>query len=287
MNHDQADELRQLVRASSGLHSAGGPAAPLVVIGGGKGGVGTTTIAVNLAVALARQGRRAVFVDADLDHGGNSQLSQNSEGGSVIDVLAGRRDVHEVLQRGPSGIQVLSGTWASGESIEFPAAAQDRFVADLERLAPHAEVVVVDAGSSRGAFARRLWDAASAVVAVTTTDDTSLMQCYAAVKVLAAGGAQAPVHVLVNLANDARSAADVHARISEACRRFLGIAAATAGRVAPCHAPSDAEPVLVFPGRGESARSMDRVADTLWAQLQRDSAGATRRRRAATAASPC
>jgi hypothetical protein len=40
-------------------------------------------------VALARQGRRAVFVDADLDHGGNNQLSQYSDRGSVIDVLAG------------------------------------------------------------------------------------------------------------------------------------------------------------------------------------------------------
>jgi flagellar biosynthesis protein FlhG len=286
MIHDQADELRQLVRHSASPGAAGGPAAPLVVVSGGKGGVGTTTVAANLAVALARWGRRAVFVDADLDHGGNSQLSQNSAGGSVIDVLAGRRDVHEVLERGPAGIQVLSGAWACGEPADFPAAAQDRFVAELEHLAPHAEVVVVDAGSSRGGFARRLWDAASAVVAVTTPDDASIMQCYAAVKRLAGGNAT-PVYTLVNRAGDAPTAADVHARIAEACRRFLGIPATAAGSVRACPDSSAGEPVLVFPARGESARSMDRAADTVWARLQLESAHEARTRRAAPAASPC
>jgi flagellar biosynthesis protein FlhG len=277
MMHDQADELRQLVRQRTGGATAG-PTAPLVVVGGGKGGVGTTTVAANLAVALARQGRRAVFVDADLDHGGNSQLSQYLDRGSVIDVLAGRRDVHEVLQRGPSGIQVLSGAWASGELTDFPAAAQIRFIEDLKRLAPHAEVVVLDAGSGRGPFARRLWRAAGTVLVVTTTDDASILQSYAAIKVLPDGETSVPIHTLVNLAADAASAADAHARIAEACRRFLGLRASAGGSVPACESPG--EPVLVFPPRGEAARSMDRIADTLWAQLQLAATRETEARRA-------
>jgi flagellar biosynthesis protein FlhG len=285
MIHDQADELRQLVRASAPFNPCG-PRAPLIVASGGKGGVGTTTVAVNLAVALARWGRRAVFVDADLDHGGNTQLSPHCAEGSVLDVLAGRRDVHEVLERGPAGIQVLSGAWASDERTEFPAAAHDRFVAQLEQLAPHAEVVVVDAGSGRGPLARRLWESASALVAVTTSDDTSIMQCYAAIKVLAATGAQAPVYTLVNLASDTSSAAGVHARIAEACRKFLAIGARSAGSVPACGAAA-AEGVLVFPARGDSARALDRAADTLWAQLQAASAAAARKERTAGVTSAC
>jgi flagellar biosynthesis protein FlhG len=257
MMHDQADELRQLVRQR---------AAPLVVVSGGKGGVGTTTIAANLAVALARQGRRAVFVDADLDHGGNTQLAEYPDG-SVIDVLAGRRNVHEVLARGPSGIQVLSGAWASGETTDCSEAAQRRFISDLKHLAPHAEVVVVDAGSSRGQFARRFWRAAAAVVVVATTDETSIMQCYAAIKVLWGGEEPAPIYTLSNLVSDAAAAARAQARIAEACRRFLRLRALEVGSVGVCATPSGEE-ALVFPPRSEAARSMDRVADTVWAQLQ-------------------
>jgi flagellar biosynthesis protein FlhG len=286
MIHDQADELRQLVRTSAGLDAAG-PAAPLVVIMGGKGGVGTTTVAVNLAVALARWGRRAVFVDADLDHGGNAQLGLHCSEGSVIDVLAGRRDVHEVLERGPAGIQVLSGVWAGREQTDFPSAAQDRFVADLQQLAPHAEVVVVDAGSGRGPFARRLWRSASAVLAVTATADTSIMQCYAALKALAAGEVPDLVHTMVNLANDAGSAADAHSRIAEACRKFLGIQTTAAGSVPACEPPLSCEGVLVFPARGDSARAMDRAADSLWANLKTQSSRRARSERTTGIWSAC
>jgi MinD-like ATPase involved in chromosome partitioning or flagellar assembly len=263
MIHDQADELRQLVRqrcADSAVAQA-----PLVVVTGGKGGVGATTLAANLAVALARQGRRAVFVDADLDHGGNTHLSAHSDRGSVLDVLAGRRNVHEVLERGPSGIQVLSGAWASGDSTEYSAAAQERFITELARLAPHAEVVVVDAGSGRGPFVRRLWEAAGAVVVVMTIEDNAILQCYAAIKVLS-GDAPQPIYTLVDRAPDAAAAADAHARVAEACRRFLGQKAVAAGCVPQCDAHD--QPVLIFPPRGEAARATDRVADRLWAQLQ-------------------
>ena len=229
--HDQAAELRQLVRQRAAGGAPGSPAAPLVVVSGGKGSVGTTTIAANLAVALARQGRRAVFVDADLDHGGHANLANSPERGSVADVLAGRRTVHEVLERGPSGIQVLSGAWASGESSECSPAAQDRFVTELKHLAPHAEVVVVDAGSSRTHFARRLWQAASAVVVVTTSDSPAVMNAYAAIKTLARSESAGTIQTLVNLAGEAAESEDVQSRIATACRKFLALHCGSAGCV--------------------------------------------------------
>jgi MinD-like ATPase involved in chromosome partitioning or flagellar assembly len=283
MLHDQADTLRQLVRQRAGLGIPEGPMAPLVVVSGGKGGVGTTTIAANLAIALARHGRRAVFVDADLDHGGNTQLSHHLHRASILDVLAGRSSVHEALERGPCGIQVLSGAWAVEDSTDCSATAQARLIGDLRNLAPHAEVVVVDAGSSRGHFARRFWHSASAVLVVTATDDASVMQGYAAIKTLLAGDASVPIHTLVNLADGSPLAGDVHARLGEACRRFLGLRTSAAGSI-PFSECTGSDPVIVFPPQAESARALDRVADALWAQLQlaagRDNTA--RRRPAAT-----
>ena len=268
MIHDQADELRQLVRQRAASGASSGLAAPLLVVGGGKGGVGTTTIAANLAIALARQGRRVVFVDADLDHGGNALGGPRSQRGSVVDVLAGRRSVHEVLERGPSGVQVLSGAWASSELVEWSSSVQERFLVDLKSLAPHAEAVVIDAGSSRSPLVRRMWQAARAVVAVTTTEAAAVMECYAAIKVILGSQEAVPVHTMVNQALDAESAQDVQARIAEACRKFLGLQAAAAAFVPPCERSGAGEGVLVFPARSAAARALDRAADTLWAQLQ-------------------
>jgi flagellar biosynthesis protein FlhG len=269
--HDQADELRQLVRERFG--AAARPAAPLVVVSGGKGGVGTTTIAANLAIALARQGRRSVFVDADLDHGGNTNLAGHAQRGSVLDVLAARRAVHDVLDRGPAGIHVLSGAWASGEVSDYSAAAQDRFIAELTHLAPHADVVVVDAGSSRGQFTRRFWKAASIVAVVTTCESAAVMSSYAGIKALGGCDVSAAIRTLVNLSDDAAEAADILARISTACRKFLAVGARAAGSVPRCTAEGNVEDVLVYPPRSEAARALDRVADTLWAELQIEAVG--------------
>lgn len=279
--HDQANELRQLVRERAASSAPHGPLAPLVVVAGGKGGVGTTTIAANLAVALARQGRRAVFVDADLDHGGHANLAAHRQRGSVADVLAGRKTVHEVLERGPSGIQVLCGAWASSEVADCSAAAHDRFVTELTHLAPHADVVVIDAGSSRGHFARRFWQAAGALVVVTTEDSTAIMNAYAAIKAMAATGDTAPLlHTVVNLSDDTAAADDVHLRMDTACRKFLALRVSAAGCVPECPRGDDAEGVLVYPARTDAARALDRLADTLWAQLQVDAARAAAARRA-------
>jgi flagellar biosynthesis protein FlhG len=282
MIHDQADELRHLVRLRATSGAAVGMIVPLVVVAGGKGGVGATTVGVNLALALARQGRRAVFVDADLDHGGNSRLTQHPEQGSVLDVLAGRRSVHEVLGRGPLGVQVLSGAWAEGAPVEFSAAAQHRFISDLKNLGAHSDVVVIDAGSSRSPFARGLWQAASVVLAVTTTDPGSIMECYAAIKVQLDAAEKSSVYTLANLSDEPEAAAEVQARIAEACRRFLGLQAIAAGVVETCP-PTASAPPLLFPSGSQAARSLDQVADTLWAQTQLTAPYASRRPEAKSA----
>jgi flagellar biosynthesis protein FlhG len=268
MIHDQADELRQLVRQRAVKPTHHGPGAPLVVVAGGKQGVGTTTVAVNLAVALARQGRRAVFVDADLEHTSRPLAPGPQPHGSVVDVLSGRHSVHEVLERGPSGIQVVAGATGPAGPGEWTSTAQARFVIQLRDLAPHAEVVVVDVGSSRGSLAQSLWQAADSLVVVTTSESLAIMDAYAAIKALARHESGPPLHVVVNQAPESLVANDVQGRIAEACRRFLGIATHQAPHVPPCALAGSGDQTMVFPPRGDSARALDRAADTLWAQLQ-------------------
>src|SRR5688572_15960951 len=111
---DQAFHLRALVRAAA--QADAGPALPAprkVVVCGGKGGAGATTIAVNLSVALGRLGSRVVLVDADMNHADVAAYCQLEPRDTIADVLSSRRTVHEVLTRGPAGIQIVAGVWSS------------------------------------------------------------------------------------------------------------------------------------------------------------------------------
>ncbi len=269
MNYDQATDLRQLARQRTPLGVAPGQGAPLVVVSGGERGVGTTTVAVNLAVALARQGRRTVLVDADLQHGGRIRFHTQRDPGNVIDVLAGRRGVHEVLARGPAGVQVVMGAAAEDEANTCSVAAQERFIGQLKALAPHAEIVVLDVGSGQSPLVRRFWQAADAVWTVTTPDDESILACYANIKTLLAGEASLSIRTFVNGAATESIAASVHSRLTEACRRFLGVRAAKAGS-APRNDDSRTAREESFTSGSAAARALDAAADSLWAQLQQD-----------------
>ncbi|MBX7167693.1 MAG: P-loop NTPase [Pirellulales bacterium] len=275
--NDQAELLRKLVDHASDARAQvatpSGVARPRVVaVAAGKGGVGTSTVAVNLAITLAQSGQRAVLADCDLFGGDAAQLCQLQPVYSIADVLAGRRTVHEVLLRGPAGIQVLPGVWALGEPCDATPAALHRLLLQFEALGAHADFIVLDVGAAMTRPARRLWQAADRVLLTTTPDPVAVMDAYAAIKVLMAGHALSSIRLLVNQATDPLMAADVHERLSRACRRFLGEPVALAG-----HLPAINRGAALFTrddASGVAAMALDRITQELAEALlaQRDAA---------------
>ncbi len=217
--HDQADHLRRLIRGTRDVQ-LGGAARQSIVVVGAKGGVGTTTIAVNLAVALARRRRDAVLVDGDLGKADAGALCGLREGPTVVDVLAGRHRVEDVLQSGPAALRVLAGAWATGHLTDCDAVAQQRL---LDGLADLAGVTVIDAGCGLHRVLERFWRSADHVLLVTTPDDTSLMDAYASLKTFARRHREVPVHLVVNGAAGHQQCREIHARLAQASRRFLAM----------------------------------------------------------------
>jgi len=269
---DQANRLRLLVHegATRGALGVEPRASRLVVVTGGKGGVGTTTIAVNLAVALALDGHRTVLVDADLGRADAATLCRTGDGYTVGDVLTGRRSVHEALVRGPAGILVLPGAWATGHAWECSPAAQEQLLHQLSRLGPHADFIVLDTGCGQNRVVRRFWQAADSVLFVTSSDDPAVMNTYAAIKLLAAAAARPRLHTLVNLVADAVPAADAHARLARACRRFLSLELNDGGQVPLDSSVASATrlrmPFLLESPACAASASMETLAETLAAE---------------------
>lgn len=240
---DQATELRKLVLRSARESSAhAGPQPRLVVISGGKGGVGATTLSVQLSIALAEQGSRVVLVDADLRRADVALLCGLQEQRSVADVLTSRSDIHEVLVRGPSGVLVVPGLWAPGSTASFSETTQLRLIKQLRLLGRHADIVLLDVGCGSPEVLRRFWQAANDIIMVTTPDSVSVMDCYATIKTVLAGEQTDSLRVIVNRAASAAVADDVHQRINQSCQRFLGVSITPFG-----HAP-EAEWHCATPG---------------------------------------
>lgn len=221
---DQAKLLRRLVRRSDKASSADDRPAPrMLLVTAGRSGVGTTTVAVNLAVALARRKQRTVLIDAGPTGGNAASLCGLPDRYSVADVLAGRIRLGDALQAGPTGLRVLAGAWAAGNLAESTDVDLQRLVDQLLDLEKLSDAVVVDGAAGPNRLLGRLWRAAGKVLVVTTTETDSILDAYASVKVLADGRNSGRIHLLVNSAAGASAAKSVHRRMAVACRRLLGV----------------------------------------------------------------
>lgn len=221
---ETADFRRLVFRTAP---SSGGQSsdARLLVVSGGRVGVGATTLAVSVATALAQEAQRVVLVDADL-HGADAAVRCGVTGKlSLSDVLAGRRSIHEAIQIGPAGMQIVPGSALPETRAAVNERSIGRLLRQLRSLLPHADWLIVDAGSQPSELMAQLWGEAHTVMLVTSPDAVAVMDTYALIKTLLTRRTLArPPALVINKLRETESAADVHRRIDQSCRRFLGLA---------------------------------------------------------------
>lgn len=195
-----------------------------IAIAGGRRGIGITSISVNLAIAMAQQGQRTVIVDADLVRADVAGTCGVTPACTIADVLAGKRGIHEVLERGPGGIQLVAGSNSPQCRSLCSERAMGRLIDQIRALGRHTDAVVIDIGSSPTDLMCRLWQAADRVLVTTTADSVAVMDAYALIKSVAvATDERRPLALVVNQAESESLALDIFGRMDRSCRRFLGL----------------------------------------------------------------
>jgi MinD-like ATPase involved in chromosome partitioning or flagellar assembly len=188
--------------------------------------------------------------------------------GSIQSVLDEGRSIHEVLERGPAGVLLLPG---APEAFTAEATGAQRLIEQCRGLGLYADIVLFDLGARCDELARSIWQSANLVVAVTTPQVQTVMDTYAAIKTLVAGDGERMVYSVINRAGGSDVAHQVHARLADTSRRFLGLSTRLAGFV-----PNDAQlerakhssqPLILESPRCDGSRALDRLAETLWVML--------------------
>ena len=246
---DQATELRNLVLRSARQRAAhSGPPPRLVVVSGGRAGVGATTLAINLSVALSELGSRVVLADVDPDSPAVAARCGLAPA-NAREPLSARRDIHEILTLGPAGVQIAPGPWQEGPLPGSRESAPQRLLRQFQSLGRHADLILLDVGCRVSDATRRFWHAADDVVLVTTPDAAALMDSYAAIKSQLTADARAHLHLIVNRVADEQLGRDVFGRLDKSCRRFLDCSLGLLGLVpadeALVEAQQAAQPLLV------------------------------------------
>lgn len=276
---DQANNLRELVRQGAVRAPTRSDRRPrLLVVIGGKEGVGTTTVAVNLAVAISRLGHPTLLADAD-SRGGNvadflrvEPLPDPPDGHPVPEKTA------PVLRSGPAGLFVLTAASPSDFVAQAPYAALGPPAAPLPVPAGGLDFVVADAGSGPTCSARSLWESADLAVLVTTSAPVSVMSSYGLIKSLVSPRRSVPLFTIVNRAPSRSVARQVYTQLARACRRFLAIRLGDAGHLnddpQAGAARESGQPLVCGAPRSRLARRLQRLAKSLIRQTERAAATA-------------
>lgn len=196
------------------------PRARSIAITSGKGGVGKTCIALNLAVSLARMSTNTLLVDADLGLGNIALLLGASPEDTIENLLAGECTVEEACLSGPEGLTILPA--ASDRMRDFGAPLDLANLSRLTELERSSEIVIVDIGAGIPSTTVDLASAADQTVLVVTPEPTAIADAYATLKLLLGVNPNLQAKLLVNMVENADEANGLHERFQELVQRFLG-----------------------------------------------------------------
>ncbi len=186
----------------------------------GKGGVGKTTLSVNLGIAMAAEGRRVVLLDGDLGLANiNVQLGISPEF-NIMDVVKGRKTLAEIVCKSKYGVDFISGGTGIPQLANLGAAEQATFMESMASLTGY-DVMVIDTGAGIGANVIRFVLAADDVVVVTTPEPTAMTDAYGIIKTISSNKLKPPMKLLVNRVASVKHAEQVVERLNTVTRRFM------------------------------------------------------------------
>lgn len=242
-------------------------ACPLVVISSGKGGVGKSCLAVNLAVLYARAGRRVLLMDLDLGTGNLDVLLGMGSAPDLSSVVRGERALREALVEPMPALHVLLAGTGVREVAELTSLQYDWLAAELQVLGQETDLMIGDVSSGVSERVTSTLAAASHPVVVTTPEPHAITDAYALLKVYRERHGARPFHLVVNMARDQGEGERVAAKMQFAAERFLGLELRLVGVLPRDPAMAEAvrrqRPVVAWRPQAPVAQALGRVGRAL------------------------
>lgn len=262
---DQAEALRNVVKLKKQENK---PNARVITITSGKGGVGKSNVAVNLAVWMKKCGKRVIIFDADFGLANVEVMFGAAPRYNLSDVLYHGKRIADVITEGPMGIGFISaGSGIVGLNNLSPdqMEAMVRSFAELDGLA---DIILIDTGAGISDQVLRMILASREVLLVTTPDPSSLTDSYSLLKALYTNPAferkGTKISVLANRVLSEEEGRSVYEKLNSVVFQFLQGSVFYAGMIPQDTALEKAvrqqQPVSLYLPFSRSAKAFERAA---------------------------
>ncbi len=218
---DQAERLR-LIMKNRNENDRGRQHPRILTISSGKGGVGKTNIAINLAIAFAEEGKRVVVMDADLGLANVNVILGIIPKFNLYHVIRKQKRIRDIIVDTQYGIQIIAG--ASGFSQLANLEDEDRttFINELKSLA-YADIIIIDTGAGVSQNVLSFLKAADEAIIVTTPEPTAITDAYGIIKSISSEVTGPNIKLIVNRVNSMMEGKKVAERVINIAGQFLNI----------------------------------------------------------------
>ncbi|MFQ5738025.1 MAG: MinD/ParA family protein [Acidobacteriota bacterium] len=264
---DQATLLREMVHRSPAPPPHKLSKCQLIGVTSGKGGVGKTSVVVNLAMALRRSGHKVAIFDADFGLANVDVFLGLTPSYHIGHVISGAMPLKSIITEGPEGLHILPASSGIQELTGMGETRRERLIAQLDGLLDSYDYILIDTAAGISENVVRFLTVSRRVIVVSAPEPTAIVDAYALIKVLLKRDDSKEILVLINSVRGEEEAVDVFHQLAGVVERFLGQEVRLLGFV-----PRDEkmhqsvrkqEPILISYPKTAASRAFFRIARAL------------------------
>ncbi len=195
----------------------------VIAIASGKGGVGKSTVTVNLALALQELDKRVFIIDSDIGMANIDIMLDINTKYDLHHVFKGICSFEEAIVRGPYGLDVLSGISGLDELVEVSFDDINNLLVASAKLEEKYNYILLDTGAGAAKSIINIITAAGEIIIVLTPEPTSIMDAYSLIKILAAKNYSGVMHLLINQVDKEMEGIKIIDRMIKTVNKYLDV----------------------------------------------------------------
>lgn len=195
----------------------------IIAITSGKGGVGKTNIAINMAIAYARIGKRVLLIDGDLGMANVNVLMNVIPKYNLLHVVNRQKSMAEIITKTELGFDFIAGANGFSRIANLTEEELEYFTREFATL-DNFDIILIDTGAGISNNVLQFVEAADEIIIVTTPEPTAITDAYGIIKIITtelALEAELKLKLLVNRVHSAEEGKRVSDRIINIAGQFL------------------------------------------------------------------
>jgi len=241
--------------------------ARVIAVTSGKGGVGKTTLTINLALAIAQTGKRVAIFDADLGLANVHILMGVKPRFNLSHIVRDGFSLKDIIIEGPLGVKILAGGQGSRELANLTNDQRRNLLRQFDELEREVDYLFVDTGAGISENVLRFATFADEVIAVATPNVASCADAFSIIKILLEMEPNSKIGLVTNMVENQYHSRNVFNRIDSATRQVLDYALADLGWVAEDTQTKQAnqlrKPLVLEYPFSQAAQCIAAIADTI------------------------